>query len=419
MGVAVDRAAQDFDRLLADYDYALPETAIAQRPVEPRDAARLLILGRARAELREARVRDLHRLLSPGDLLVVNDTRVLRARLCGRKRGSGGRAEILLLRPIGGAGRAGGSRPGRERGALTGPAGADAEGSRGAAAGERWETLLQASGRLRPGLAIDLEGGFAARLVAPAEGIHWEVEIEGPGPVLPFLERCGHVPLPPYIRRPDDETDGERYQTIYAARPGAVAAPTAGLHFTPGLLAALAGAGVEIARVTLHVGAGTFEPLSPEQVARGELHPETYELPGETADAIAALRARGGRLVAVGTTTARVLESCAAPAAGGALPEGDAPPPPAAGGGAPAEPAPGAFPARAVRPGRGETRLFIRPPYEPRVVDALLTNFHLPRSSLFMLVAAFAGRERLLAAYAEALRRGYRFYSYGDAMLIA
>lgn len=343
----------DFDRLLADYDYALPESAIAQRPVEPRDASRLLILDRARGELREARARDLPRLLAPGDLLVVNDTRVIRARLFGRKRGSGGRVEILLLRPR----------------------------------GSRWEALLQASGRLRPGLEIELGEGFSARLISPAAGIHWEIAIEGREPLEAFLTRSGHVPLPPYIRRPDEAADGERYQTVYAERPGAVAAPTAGLHFTPDLLAALSQAGIGLARVTLHVGAGTFEPLAAEQVARGELHPETFDLPPETAAAIEDLRARGGRLVAVGTTTARVLEACA-------------------------------LPGRRVEARAGETRLFIRPPYEARAVDALLTNFHLPRSSLLMLVAAFAGRERVLAAYAEALRRGFRFYSYGDAMLV-
>jgi S-adenosylmethionine:tRNA ribosyltransferase-isomerase len=344
----------EFEHLLAAYDYALPESAIAQRPADPRDSARLLVLDRRRDAFAETRVGELAQQLEPGDLLVVNDTRVIPARLFGRKRPGGGRAELLLLRCVG---------------------------------GPRWEAWLRASGRVRAELVIDLESGFEARVIGPREDPAWEIEIAGPGDVAAWLARAGHVPLPPYIRRPDDARDREAYQTMFAAHAGAVAAPTAGLHFTPALVQALGARGIDLAGVTLHVGAGTFQPLREEDVERGALHAEVFDLPVETAARIDQARTRGGRVVAVGTTSARVLETQA---------RDD----------------------RRVRAGRGETRLFIRPPYAPRVVDALLTNFHLPRSSLLMLVAAFAGRERVLAAYAEALRRGFRFYSFGDAMLI-
>jgi S-adenosylmethionine:tRNA ribosyltransferase-isomerase len=344
----------EFERLLADYDYALPESAIAQRPADPRDGARLLVLDRRRATLEETRVGELAGWLQPGDLLVVNDTRVIPARLFGRKRPGGGRVELLLLRCLGGS---------------------------------RWEAWLHASGRMRAGLVIDLDAGFEARVIGPREDPAWEIEIAGPGDDAAWLTRAGHMPLPPYIHRPDDERDREAYQTIFAAHAGAVAAPTAGLHFTPALVQALGARGIDLATVTLHVGAGTFQPLRAEDVERGALHAEVFDLPVETAARVTRARARNGRVIAVGTTSARVLETQA-------------------------------LADRRVRAGQGETRLFIRPPYAPRVVDALLTNFHLPRSSLLMLVAAFAGRERVLAAYAEALRRGFRFYSFGDAMLI-
>ncbi len=343
-----------FEPLLAEYDYALPESAIAQRPAAPRDRARLLVLDRRCDALEEARVGELAGWLAPGDLLVVNDTRVIPARLFGRKRPGGGRAELLLLRGTGDS---------------------------------RWEAWLHAAGRVRAGLVIELDSGFEARVIEPRADPAWEIEITGPGDVAGWLTHAGHVPLPPYIRRPDDPDDRDAYQTMFATHAGAVAAPTAGLHFTPALVRSLTARGVELAAVTLHVGAGTFQPLRPEDVARDALHAERFDLSIEAAARIDQVRARGGRVVAVGTTSARVLETQA---------QAD----------------------RRVRAGRGETQLFIRPPYAPRVVDALLTNFHLPRSSLLMLVAAFAGRERVLAAYAEALRRGFRFYSYGDAMLI-
>jgi S-adenosylmethionine:tRNA ribosyltransferase-isomerase len=344
----------DLERLLAEYDYDLPDEAIAQRPAEPRDASRLLVLNLADGAREHALFRDLPRFLAPNDLLVVNDTRVVPARLLGRKLPGGGAAELLLVGPL---------------------------------AGPQTEALVRMSGRARPGAEIDLGGGDRARLVRAIEAGRWEVELVGAGGPAAILARRGHVPLPPYIRRADGPEDRDWYQTVYAARDGAVAAPTAGLHFTPRLLAELEAVGVERAPVTLHVGLGTFRPLRPEELARGELHEEAFELPPGTARAIDRARERGGRVIAVGTTSARVLEACAAED-------------------------------RRVAARGGATRLFIRPPYRPRVVDGLITNFHLPRTSLLMLVAALAGRERLLEAYREARERGYRFYSYGDAMLL-
>jgi S-adenosylmethionine:tRNA ribosyltransferase-isomerase len=343
------------DDPLAAFDYALPPDRIAQRPAEPRESARLLVLDRSGVPLRHAVVSDLPGLLRAGDLLVVNATRVLPARLRGRKA-SGGVAEALLLGPL-------------------------------PEAAGRWRALLRCRGRLRPGLALHFgsgDAGFEAELESLDEAGETVLRI-APG-VDPY--RAGEPPLPPYIRRSaHDPGDDDRYQTVFARVPGAVAAPTAGLHLGPALLAALAAAGIERAEVVLHVGPGTFRPLRPADLAAGRLHAECYELPEATAAAVARTRARGGRVVAVGTTTTRVLEARAR--AGGE-----------------------------VAAGAGETDLFLRPGARFAVVDALLTNFHLPRSSLLLLVAAFAGRERLLAAYQEAVQGGYRFYSYGDAMLI-
>jgi len=340
---------------LADFDYTLPPHQIAQEPTPDRDGARLLLLERTQAALRHAAVRDLPELLLPGDLLVRNATRVLPARLRGRKP-TGGAAEALLLGPLPGS-------PGRFR------------------------ALLRLTGRARPGAKL--------RFGPPGAALDAElVERSQDGlAVLAFPPDAdpyaiGEAPLPPYIRRdaarPEDVS---RYQTVYARVPGSVAAPTAGLHLSEALLARLARRGVEVADLVLQVGPGTFQKPSPEQLASGLLHSERFCLPAETAARVAAARARGGRVVAVGTTSARVLEARA---------RSD----------------------RGVEPGEGETRLFLRPGSRFQVVDALLTNFHLPRSSLIMLVAAFAGRERVLAAYREAVRAGYRFYSYGDAMLV-
>jgi len=338
---------------LAEYDFALPPERIAQQPPAERDGARLLALSRKSAELAHRSVLELPGLLEPGDLLVLNATRVLPARLRGRKA-SGGAAEALLLEPA--------------------PEGG-------------FRALLGARGRLRVGLELVFEGA-GRRLDARVEALEPDgvVRLAFAGDVSPYA--LGETPLPPYIRRhAPDPDDAARYQTLYARVPGAVAAPTAGLHLSQRLLDALSARGVRRAELVLHVGAGTFRPLGEAELASGRLHPERFELPAETAAAIAETRARGGRVVAVGTTSARVLEARADGRGG-------------------------------VVPGAGETDLFLRPGSRFRVVDALLTNFHLPRSSLLLLVAAFAGRERVLAAYAEALRAGYRFYSYGDAMLI-
>jgi S-adenosylmethionine:tRNA ribosyltransferase-isomerase len=340
---------------LADFDYALPPERIAQHPEPQRDAARLLVLERGSGRLQHTGVAALSEWLRPGDLLVRNATRVVTARLRGHKS-TGGGAEALLLGPVADA-------PGHHR------------------------ALLRARGRLRVGQKLC----FAARGdLRDAEVVALEA---GGEVVLAFAPgsdpyAIGETPLPPYIRRDAPfGPDAERYQTVYARVPGAVAAPTAGLHLSERLLAALAAAGVASADVVLHVGAGTFRPLRELDLQRRRLHAEAFELPEETARAVAATRERGGRVVAVGTTTARVLETCAAPGGG-------------------------------VEARRGETDLFLAPGHRFAAVDALLTNFHLPRSSLLLLVAAFAGREALLASYDEAIRTGYRFYSYGDAMLI-
>jgi S-adenosylmethionine:tRNA ribosyltransferase-isomerase len=345
------------DALLASYDYVLPPERIAQEPAEPRDAARLLVLERGSGRRVDAGVRDLGAWLRPGDCLVVNDTRVLPARLLGRLAGSEREAEVLLLRRL---------------------------------AGDEWDALLRPARRCPPGAVIVLGDGAArATVTARREAGRAAVRLEGlEGEAL--LARHGLPPLPPYIRhyrKPGGE-DWTRYQTVYATRDGAVAAPTAGLHFTPALLAGLAAAGVPTAALTLHVGPGTFRPVRAERVAEHRVEAEWYEVPPSAADAVARTRAAGGRVVAVGTTTARVLETAAGP-------DGR------------------------LAPGAGWTDLTIVPGHRWRAVDLLLTNFHLPRSSLFLLVAALAGREALLGAYAHAVRAGYRFYSYGDAMLVA
>lgn len=338
---------------LADYDFALPPEQIAQEPLAERDGARLLVLERGNAARQHRRVRELPQLLRPGDLLVVNATQVEPARLRGRKL-SGAAAEALLLRAE--------ARPGE------------------------WRALVRTRS-LRVGTKLRFVRGDTT-LDAEIVGLH-----EDGSATLCFApdanpHRLGEPPLPPYIRRPEPRAeDGQRYQTVYARAPGAVAAPTAGLHLSRALLAALASQGVAYTELVLHVGTGTFRPLRESELATGRLHPERFELPEATAEAIAETRARSGRVVAVGTTTTRVLEACAAR-------DGR------------------------VYPRSGETDLFLRPGHRFRVVDALLTNFHLPRSSLLLLVSAFAGREAVLRAYADAVREGYRFYSYGDAMLV-
>ena len=356
------QANEDPLAILDAYDFELPEASIAQSATTERDSTRLLLLDRDSGELVEAdrdhHTRDLADWLAPGDLLVVNSTQVLSARLVGRKR-SGGAAEALLLAP----------EP--EQAGL-------------------YRALLKCTGRVRVGLEIDF--GDDGTLGASVEAIHerGEVSLRFDSDADPYS--VGLAPLPPYIRRAaesDGTADVSRYQTIYAREPGAIAAPTAGLHFTEALFERLAERGVSREEVVLHVGAGTFRPLDAASLQEERLHEEEYVLPEATVAAIERTRAAGGRIIAVGTTTARVLESCADE--NGRL-----------------------------QAGSGSTQLFIRPGGRPfRVVDALVTNFHLPRSSLLLLVSAFVGREPLLAAYHHAIEAGFRFYSYGDAMLIA
>ncbi|MBF0284500.1 MAG: tRNA preQ1(34) S-adenosylmethionine ribosyltransferase-isomerase QueA [Magnetococcales bacterium] len=341
---------------LSDFDYSLPEDRIAQRPAARREASRLLV---SRPEgVEDRRFGDLETLLEPGDLLVLNDTRVLPARLLGCKADSGGRVEIFLLRALDG--------------------------------GHRWEALIRASKPPKPGALIRIgegEGeGFVA--VGPRRGPGtYEATLPEGGSWAELLERHGRMPLPPYITASDPEEDRERYQTVYARNPGAVAAPTAGLHFTPELLARLEARGIGSTRVTLHVGLGTFQPVREEDLSRHVMHREWYRLPAESAERIAETRRRGGRIVAVGTTAVRVLESAAAP-------DGT------------------------LVPGEGETNLFILPGYRFKGVDRMITNFHLPKSTLLMLVAAFVGKGRMERDYAHALASDYRFFSYGDAQFL-
>lgn len=336
------------------FDYELPPERIAQEPLPERDASRLLVLERATGRTRHRVFRELPELLRAGDLLVTNRSRVVPARLLGRRERGGGAAEVLLVRDLG---------------------------------GDRWEALLRPGKRLRAGTRIAIDEQLDV-LVETDEGALREVRLHvREGEVGAALARSGHMPLPPYIRRPDRPQDRERYQTVYAREPGSVAAPTAGLHFTAEVLDRLGAHGVLRGEIVLHVGPGTFRPVEADQIEDHQVDPERFFIPAETSERIRTARHTGQRVVAVGTTTTRALEA-AAEAAGG------------------------------VRSGPGQTDLVVRPGHSFRVVDALLTNFHLPRSSLLLLVSAFAGREAVLDAYAEAIREGYRFYSYGDAMLI-
>ncbi len=332
-----------------DFAYALPAELIATEPAERRSGGRLLALDGASGESRDLRITDLPALLAPGDLLVRNDTRVVPERLRGRKA-SGGAVEILLERVLG------------ERRVLA---------------------QFRSSKGPRPGQPIELRSGARATVVEVRGEL---VEVEFDRPAAALFEAEGEVPLPPYIDRPGTPRDRERYQTVYARAAGAVAAPTAGLHFDAELFAALAARGVAVADLTLHVGAGTFQPVRALELAEHRMHAEWLTVPAATVDAVHATRARGGRVVSVGTTVVRSLETAAE---GGQL-----------------------------APYAGETRLFIHPGFRFRVVDALLTNFHLPESTLLMLVCAFAGRERVLAAYRHAIEARYRFFSYGDAMFV-
>jgi len=351
-----------------DFHYELPKELIAQRPIVPRSASRLLELRGGAGACRDLLFRDFPALLRPEDLLVFNDTRVIPARVHGTKD-SGGRIELLLERVLGA------------------------------------HTALvhaRASKGLKPQARVMLPGGQTARMLGrDGELYHLEFSGEFSGDVLEYFEAHGEVPLPPYIDRPPEDSDRESYQTVYARAPGAVAAPTAGLHFDADIFAALAARRVGHAFVTLHVGAGTFQPVRAQDIERHEMHTEYLEVPQGTCDAINSARAAGGRVIAVGTTVVRSLETAAAPVAA------EAPPPVGA-----------AAPGQGPWPFRGPTRLFIRPGYRFRAVDAMVTNFHLPESTLLMLCAAFVGRETLLAAYAHAVKERYRFFSYGDAMFL-
>jgi S-adenosylmethionine:tRNA ribosyltransferase-isomerase len=341
----------------SDFDFELPAERIAQAPLSRRDDARLYVLDRRSGAADHRHVRDLPSLLPAGALVVVNDTRVIPARLRATKP-TGGKVELLLCEPLGD--------------------------DHGAGA---WRCIGGASKPIRPGaLTLAGDGAPAAEVLA----VHGEyVDVRFSGDLDGYLERHGEVPLPPYIKRdaPAD-ADRERYQTVFARAPGAVAAPTAGLHFTPALLAALEARGIQRASITLHVGPGTFAPLRADDLAGQTLHAERYAISDAAARAIADARAAGRPIVAVGTTVVRTLEAAAAE-------DG------------------------AIKAGQGTTSIFIQPGHRFRAVDLMLTNFHLPRSSLMILVAAFAGKERILAAYEDAVARAYRFYSYGDAMLIS
>ncbi len=341
-----------------DLQYDLPPELIAQTPIQPRDASRLLVLERSTGRVSHSRFGELRGLMRAGDTLVVNRTRVVPARFFVR-RTTGGVVEGLFL---------------------------------SVAANGCWLTVLKAGGRLRPGEKLHFrDGPWTMELVEPREQGQWLVRPDVELPAHTILERVGRTPLPPYIKRSqEDPREGEdrgRYQTVYAEESGAVAAPTAGLHFTDELLDELRALGVGVARLTLHVGLGTFKPVTAERLQEHHMHSERYELPVSAAEQINRTRAGGGRIVCVGTTTVRTLETCA---------DDDG----------------------SVHPGTGETDLFIYPPYRFKAVDVLLTNFHLPGSTLLALVFAFAGREATLAAYQQAIDRRYRFYSYGDAMLI-
>ena len=335
------------------YDYCLPEGRIAERPVRPRDASRLLVLRRDSSTLEHRNVIDLPELLTPGDLLVVNETRVIPARLYGTLQDDGRNVELLMVRE-------------------TSPF--------------RWLAWIRPARRLKPGAQILFEGHKTTATFLGRQGESAELRFDGD--VFPLLDACGHVPLPPYIERADDAKDRDDYQTIFARSGGAVAAPTAGLHFTNGLVQSLKRREVELARIVLHVGPGTFRPVRVNDLRDHRVEEEYFEVTRAASKTIEQTKKRGNRVIALGTTTVRALESRVR------MPETE------------------------DDSGCGWTDLTIVPPFTFRVVDAMMTNFHLPKSSLLLLVSAFAGREKVLAAYEEAVSAGYRFYSYGDAMLI-
>lgn len=337
----------------ADFDFHLPPELIAQHPLEHRDESRLMVVDRASGTISHGIFRDLGDIIPAGDVLVLNRTRVIRARLLGARR-SGAPAEILLLKPLG---------------------------------ENRYEAMVSPGGKLKPGRVVTIAPELSVEILEVTPRRTRIVRLLGEGPIDRLIERYGHVPLPPYIARADAADDAERYQTVYAREAGSVAAPTAGLHFTPELLTRLESQGVRRSEILLHVGAGTFKPVEVDDPAHHVMHEEAYDISAETAEAVNETRSRGGSVWAVGTTTVRTLESAADDRGH-------------------------------VSAGRAETRIFIRPSYRFRAVDHLITNFHLPRSTLIMLVAAFAGYELTMRAYREAVAARYRFYSYGDAMAL-
>ena len=341
--------------LLDDFDYHLPAELIAQQPAERRDASRLMLLDRCSGTIAETSFANISEQFRPGDLLVINNTRVIPARLSGFKE-SGGRTEVFLVRRL-------------------------------AEAGEIWQCLIKASKLPRSGTLIILPEGLEARVMERGEDGLWVLSFSPADDFAERIDRVGNMPLPPYIKRPADRQDSERYQTIFAKVKGAVAAPTAGLHMTSTLMEELRLKGVEILPLTLHVGLGTFMPVRVNDPHQHRMHRENYDIPAETAVRINAARAGGRRVIALGTTSARALEHAVTE-------RGE------------------------VVPGGGEADIFIYPGYRFKVIDALITNYHLPKSTLLMMVSALAGKDLLFAAYAEAVRRGFRFYSYGDAMFI-
>jgi len=338
---------------LSDFDYDLPKELIAQKPVEPRDASRLMVVDRSSGAISHRYFRDLPEYLRPGDALVVNETRVMPARLLGSRERTGGAIEVLLLKRLG---------------------------------QDRWETLVKPGKKARPGERIVFGGGLlVGTVVGPTDYGGRVIDFSYEGVFENLLERLGQMPLPPYIHEQLDEP--ERYQTVYAREWGSAAAPTAGLHFTPELLDRLAAQGVEVHKITLHVGLGTFRPVEVEDPTQHKMHSEFYHVSPEAAAGINAVRARGGRLVTVGTTSVRTLETAA---------DEDG----------------------ILHPGEGWTDIFIYPGYRFKIVDSLVTNFHLPKSTLLMLVSALAGHDLIMKAYREAVAERYRFFSFGDAMLI-
>jgi S-adenosylmethionine:tRNA ribosyltransferase-isomerase len=338
----------------SDYDFALPPELIAQAPAERRDASRLLVVDRATGERSHRAFADLADLVAPGDALVLNETRVFPARLLGR-RSSGAEAEVFLLHPEGDP--------------------------------YTWRALVRPGAKLKPGRRVEVAPELSVEIVGSTPGGERIVRLHTELPVEEALDRFGEVPLPPYVDRAATAEDRERYQTVFARERGSVAAPTAGLHFTPELIAALEARGVRIVHLVLHVGVGTFRPVETDDPAEHPMHSEWYRVSPEAAEALNATRAAGGAVWAVGTTVTRTLESAA---------DEDG----------------------TVRAGEGWTDIFIRPPYRFRAVDHLVTNFHLPRSTLLMLVAAFVGYDVAMATYRDAVERRYRFFSYGDAMLL-